>query len=167
MSGIRWKNNKNNGFTIVEIIVAIAIIVSAFGAILGFFSFEAKVAERERMKLKAISLAEEAMEATRNFRDNTTWSSTGIGNLSVGIDYHPASSSAGWGIVSGIENINEFSRKIVFNKVSRDANSNIESTYNPSNDDSNTRKVIVTISWADREGQMSETIKTYITNWRE
>jgi len=160
---------KQKGFTIVEIIVAIAIIVSALGAILGFFSFEAKVAERERMRLKAISLAEEAMEATRNFRNNTTWSSTGIGNLSVGIDYHPASSSAGWDIISGIENINEFSRKIVFNKVSRDANSNIESTYdpNPSNDDPNTRKVIVTISWADREGQMSETIKTYITNWRE
>ena len=152
------------GFTIVEIIIVIAVIVAALVAILGFFAFEARVAERGRMSLEAISFAEEAIEAVRNFRDNTTWTSNGIGVLTTGIDYHPASSSTGWNIISGSETINEFTRKIIFNKVYRDANDNISDS---GTEDSNTRKVIVTVSWADRQGSVNESLITYITNWRE
>jgi len=158
---------KGAGFTIVEIIVVVAVIIAAFTAVLGFFTFEAKVAGRSRMRLQAISFMEEAMEAVRNFRDNTSWSSAGIGSLTVGVDYHPASSSAGWDIISGNETINEFTRAIVFNEVSRDANHNIESAYNPGNDDDDTRKITVTMSWTDRQGSASESLATYITNWRQ
>ena len=162
----QWKNNNNieSGFTIIEILVAITAIVVAFTAILGFFAFEARVAERSRMRLEAISLSEEAMEAVRNFRDNTTWSSTGIGNLSTGVDFHPASSSTGWNIISGSENINGFTRKIIFNRVYRDANDNISDS---GKEDNNTRKVTVTISWADRQGTTQENLITFITNWRK
>lgn len=162
---VQWKNNKKNGFTIIEIIVVIAVIVAAFTAILGFFAFEAKVAERGRARIEAISLAQEAIEAVRNFRDNTTWGeSTGISGLLTSADYHPATSSTGWEIISGNETINGFTRAIVFKEVYRDANDNISGLGNK---DENTRKVTVTVSWADRQGSTNESLATYITNWRE
>ncbi len=155
---------KNRGFTIIEIIVVIAVIVTIFGAILGFFAFEARVAERSRMRLTAISLAEETMEAVRNFRDNTTWATAGVGYLTTSIDYHPVSSSVGWNIISGNENINGFTRKINFDRVYRDANDNISGS---GIEDSNSRKVTVTVSWTDRQGATNESLVTYITNWKE
>lgn len=163
---VKWKNNNNieSGFTIIEILVVIAAVIVAFAAILGFFVFEARVAERSRIRLEAISLTEEAMEAVRNFRDNTTWTSTGIGGLATDIDYYPASSSVGWNIISGSENINGFTRKIVFNKVYRDANDNISGS---GTEDTNTRKVTITVNWIDRQGAAQENLITYITNWRE
>lgn len=165
MFGMKWKHNKE-GFTIIEIIVVIAVIVMVFVAIIGFFIFDARVAERGQMRLKAISFAEETVEAVRNFRDRTGWESTGISSLNTNIDYHPVSSSAGWDIVPGDENIDNFVRKIVFEKVSRDINDDIESMYNSNNDDPNTRKIIVIVGWSDRQGSASESITTYITNWK-
>lgn len=164
------KNNlstNNQGFTIVEIIVVIMIIVTAFFVIVGFFILDAKVTERSQMRLKAISLARESIETLRNFRDNTKWDSTGIGTLTAGVNYHINTSSTGWEFFPGEESINEFSRTIVLNRVSRGANDNIETTYNPDNDDPKTRKVIVDVNWSDRQGSASERLKTYITNWKK
>jgi type II secretory pathway pseudopilin PulG len=158
---------KSAGFTIIEIIVVIAVIITAIGTILGFFVFDAKIVERNQERLKALSLAEEAIEAVRNFRDNTDWGTDGIATLTVDTDYYPASSSNGWSIVLGDENINGFIRKINLSRVSRDTNDNIEGTYNPLNDDPNTRKVAAVVSWTDRQGQASESLTTYITNWRK
>ncbi len=156
---------KQKGFTIIEILVAIAVIIAVFTAILGFFAFEVRIAERGRMRLKAVSFAEEAMEAVRNFRDNTTWEeSAGISGLTTGIDYHSESSAIGWNIVLGNETINKFTRTIVFNEVYRDVNHNISGSGAK---DENTRKVTVAISWSDRQGSTEENLVTFITNWQE
>lgn len=162
MFGIKWNNNK--AFTIIEVIVVAAVIIAVFVAILGFFAFESKVAERGRMRLKAASLNREAIEAVRNFRDNTIWASDGIGNLNTGANYHPVISGDSWNIISDSEIINEFTRKIVFDRVYRDGNDNISGS---GTEDSNTRKVIITISWTDRQGSAEESLITYITNWRK
>ncbi len=148
----------------MEIIVVIAVIVTAFSAILGFFVFESKTAERGRMRLGAIFLAQEAIEAIRNFRDNTTWTSGGVGSLTIGVDYHPVISGNSWNIISDSEIINEFTRKIVVDRVYRDSNDNISDS---GTEDSNTRKVTVTISWTDRQRGTEESLITYITNWRK
>lgn len=159
--------SKRKAFTTIEIVVVIAIIITTFAAILGFFVLDARIVERSQMRLKAISFAEEVIEAVRNFRDNTTWASAGIGILIVGVDYHPVISGIEWDIIPGNEIINGFTRTVIFNRVSRDANDDIESNYNPINDDSNTRKVAIIVSWSDRQGPSSESLTTYITNWRE
>ena len=149
----------------MEILVVIAIAIIAFTAMLGFFALDARVSERNRSRLSALSLAEEAMEAVRYFRDNNSWSA-GLGSLAIGMDYHPVISGSSWNVVSGNENINKFNRKIVVNPVSRNANDNIEDIYNPVNNDADTKKVIVTISWTDRFGLISETLTAYLTNWK-
>ena len=157
---------KKQGFTIVEIIIVIVVVVSVFGTILSFFTLDIRNNERNRNKLQAVLFAKEAMEAVRNFRDNTDWSVNGIGTLTAGADYHPVIASSGWGIVSGVESSEIFTRTVVFNNISRDANDNIEIIYNPANTDTNTKSVTVTVNWADRYGETSESLKTYLTNWR-
>lgn len=155
---------KQRGVTIVEIIVVIAVIIAAFTAVLGFFAFESKVAERGRMRLKAVSFTQEAIEAVRNFRDNTTWTSDGVGSLTIGASYHPVISDDNWNIISDSEIINEFTRKVVFGQVYRDGNDDISGS---GTEDSNTRKVTITVSWTDRQGSAEESLITYITNWRK
>lgn len=162
MFGTKWNNNK--AFAIIEIIVVTAVITTVFVAILGFFAFESKVAERGRMRLKAVSLAQEAIEAVRNFRDNTTWTSDGVGSITIGASYHPVISGGSWNIISDSEIINDFTRKIVFDRVYRDVNDDISGL---GTEDSNTRKATVTISWTDRQGSAEESLITYITNWRK
>ena len=172
MFGTKWKFNKGNlfvdkrGFTIVEIIVVVAIIASAFIAILSFFVFESRVGDRERMRLKAISLAEETIEAVRNFRDNTDWAVNGIGTLSTGVEYHTAKATSSWEVISGSEDIDGFTKVIIFTNVSRDGNDNIEQIFNPLNHDPDTKKISIIVNWADRSGSASESIETYLTNWR-
>jgi len=163
MFGIKWKFNK--GFTIVEILVVMFVIVSTFAAILGFFSLDIRVSERNRMRLQALSLAEEAIEAVRSFGNVNSWQN-GIGGLAIGAEYHPIVIGSIWNIVSESENINNFNRKIIISPVSRDNEDNIENTYNPANNDPNTRKISVIVSWADRIGLASESIGAYLTNWK-
>jgi len=167
MFGTKWKFNKENtGFTIVEIIVVIAIIITAFIAILSFFIFENRTSDRGRIRLRAISLLEETMEAVRNFRDNTDWEINGVGTMGSGTNYHPVMASKSWDIISGNEAIDGFTRVIIFTSISRDANDNIEQTYNPLRNDSDTKKVSIIITWKDRDTPTSESLGTYITNWR-
>lgn len=166
MFGDKWKYNElQRGFTIVEILVVIAVITTAFTSILGFFALDARISDRNRMHLNALSLAEEAIEAVRYFRDNTSWP-TGLGGLAIGTDYHPVVNGSMWDIILGSENINGFNRKIVVDSVSRDVNDNIESIYNPVNYDADTRKITITVSWTDRFGSTSENLITYLTNWK-
>lgn len=162
----KWKNNRKDGFTIIEIVVVVVVVVSVFGAILSFLSLGVRNSERNRTRLQAILLAQETMEAVRNFRDNTTWSNDGIGSLAVGANYYPVFVSLGWNIVPGVENTGIFNRSVIFYNVSRDTNGNIESVYNSARNDINTKKVFVTVSWNDRYGSANETITGYIANWR-
>ncbi len=178
MFGTKWKYNKKGllavrlfggqdkqGFTIVEILVVITVFVTAFVSILGFFVLDIGLSDKNKMRLKAISLSEEGIEAVRFVRDNNLWVST-LAVFNLGTDYHPIISSSSWNIVSGSENINGFTRTIIFNAVSRDASDNIENIYNPSNNDPNTRKITVTVSWVGRGGPASESLSTYLTNWK-
>ena len=163
---MKWKKNKS-GFTIIEALVSIAVIVAVFTAVLGFSVLKNRVDYRNQTKIKAIFLAEEALEAVHNFRGNTEWLTSGISIFIPDIVYHPVKNSSGWDIVAGAENINGFTRTIIFSRVSRDTNKNIESNYNPANDDPDTKKLLVTVNWNDRYGLASESLTTYITNWKQ
>ena len=161
---MKWK--LNNGFTIIEIVVVIAVIITVFLTVLSFFVLDIKATERSQMRLKAIAFAKEGIEGIRNFRDRTTWDVDGLGLIIAGSDYYLVSSSAGWDLVLGSEDINEFNRRIVVNRVSRDINDDIEAIYNPLNDDPDTKLITVVVSWSDRQGNASEVLSTYLTNWR-
>lgn len=160
-----WVDKTEKGTSIIEILVVIAIIGIALVSLLGLATFSLKASTLIKETSQAKGLAVEAMEALRSFRDGTTWGTDGIGALNTGINYYPVKSTdtpPRWQLNLGEENINGFTRKVVFDNVSRDAADNIETTYNPANDDPETRKVTVTVSWEDKKVE----IVTYLTNWQ-
>jgi prepilin-type N-terminal cleavage/methylation domain-containing protein len=170
---VQQKNNKpfsafqGKGFSIIEVLIAISLITIAFINFLGIVSFSLKSARFVKRVNQANFLAQETVEATRSFRDNATWGSDGLGGLLVDTDYYPsltAVNTPSWSMTLGQEVIGDFSRKVVFYKVSRDPVSfDIESVYNSSNDDPNTRKAVATVYFDSRSIELT----TYFTNWQE
>jgi len=157
--------NKKNGFALLEIIIAIALITIAFSVLLGVMFSAFGVSSSIQKQTKANLLASEEFEAVRAFRDGTTWATNGLGVANVGDvnPYHMVNNSNVWTLVAGVEITDIYTRKVVFDKVSRDpVTFNIDAIYNAGRDDVDTRKVTVTVSW---EGKSIQQI-TYLTNWK-
>ena len=172
----QWKHNKSpqQGISIIEILVVIAIISIALVSILGLITFSIKTSTLIKETTLAENIADRTMEAVRGFRDNTDWNNDdpadeydGLSKVTTGIAYHPEKSSdvpPKWMLIQGEETINGFTRKVVFENVSRDSiTDDIENIYNPMNDDTDTRKITVTVVWKDKKIE----IVTYLTNWKK
>lgn len=164
MLPILFGNKSNRGVLIIEILISITIITIALVSLLSLAVFSLKASTITKQTLRANGLGQEAVEAVRSFRDRTDWDVDGLGTFTG--DSNPYELNAFppyvWELSLGTETIGIFTRKIVFEKVSRSSTDNIEDPYNPVNDDPDTRKVIVTVSWEDKEVE----ITTYFTNWR-
>jgi len=166
---IPLKCNKklDKGFSIIEILISVFIIVIVFINFLGIIAFSLKSANFIKKTNEANFLAQEGIETVRSFRDATDWDIDGLGTLSTDVDYCPSLTIAAppaWTMVLGAENIDIFNRKIVFQKVSRDPITNgIEPVYNAFNDDPDTRKTVVTVSFGSKLVELT----TYFTNWQE
>jgi len=159
---IQWKDNKK-GISIIEVLVVIAIVIIALVSLLGLITFSLRISTLMKETTQANNLARETIEAVRNFRDGTDWTTDGLGALTVGDSYYPQKSGDNppkWQIVAGQEIINGFTRKVVFGHAYRDADDNIIEAGGVV--DPNTKKVIVIISWKDKEIE----IITYLTNWQ-
>ena len=163
------KLNKLKGFSIIEIIIVIAVISVGLINLLGVGAFSLKISSVIKQTSIADSLAKESIEVVRNIRDGTTWDTDGIGILDTGaVFYHPelntSVSPPAWELILGEETINNFIRRIGLDRVSRNPGTgDIETVYNPSNDDPKTRKIISTILWESKKVE----IITYITNWKK
>lgn len=150
------------GISIIELLVVAAIITIGLVTLLGVTASSLKFSRQIRETEQAKVLAEEALEAVRNFRDGTTWD-TGLGALALDLAYHPEKTGTPprWDLVLGEETINIFTRKIIIKKVFRDTNNNIVPT---GTEDTNTKMIVATVSWA--LGIKTIEISTYLTNWR-
>jgi len=148
--------NDNKGVSIVEILIAMTIIIIALASILSLATFSLKAASLTKETTKANAISQEAMEAVRSIRDSD-WAKLTPGS-------HGLTSAAGFWDFTGTENvINGFTRTILIENVSRDPTTdNIEITYNPANNDPNTKKITATVSWKSKEVK----IITYLANWK-
>lgn len=162
------------GLSIVEILVVVVIISIGLVSILGLANFSLKGSILIKETARAKDITEATMEAVRNFRDNTDWNNDdpenkydGLGVISPGVAYHLEKSTdipPKWMLIQGEKTVNDFTQKIVFENVSRNPTTHdIENTYNPTNDDADTKKTIVTISWKNKKVE----IVTYLTNWQQ
>ncbi len=164
---INFKNKGEAGIVFIDAIIAIAVIAIAFVALLEVSEASIKLSALLQKKTDALLLAEEEIEALRSFRDGTDWSEDGLGFLSTGFSYYAfldtGSDPATWTLAEGEETTGIFNRKVVVDRVSRDAvTGGIEATYNPLNDDDDTRKITVTVGWESNSLQLV----TYLTNWK-
>lgn len=145
------------GISIIEILVVIAIISIALVSLLGVASFSLKISAQMKENTQAVNLAQEAIEALRSIRDSN-WTKLTNGN-------HGLTNALGYWDFAGTENvIDGFTRVILIENVSRDPTTdNIETAYNPANNDPNTKKLTSTVTWKDEKVE----IITYLTNWKQ
>lgn len=165
------KGKFNKGISIIEILVVVTFVVISFTSLLGLIAYSLRTSNLIKKTVQAAGLAQEAMEAVRNFRDGTDWNVNGLRDY-VGIDATSSGpwqvkldttfSPPKWALATGTETIDGFSRQVFFEKVSRDFNKNIEDVYSPVGDDPNTRKLTAKVFWDGKEAKLS----TYLTNWK-
>ncbi|MEK7124349.1 MAG: hypothetical protein AAB877_01505 [Patescibacteria group bacterium] len=167
---MKHKKLKNGGFIFLEILIAVALISIVFILMVGIGFQSLNISASLEKSSKADSFLKEEMEAVRSFRDGTTWATNGLGSALTGTanPYHlvldTATNPPKWVLATGAETINIFTRKVVFDKVSRNPSSqNIESAYNSANDDPKTSKATATVSWEDKSLELI----AYFTNWKE
>ena len=161
------KSHNQRGISIIEILIVISIITISLTSLLGLVSFSLNTASLIKQSFKANNIAQESMEQIRNFRDSTQWNTDGLGTLATGIDYYVEKSGSPlrWQLIQGTETIDGFTRKIVFEGVTRDGSDNIVEIGGIS--DLNTKKITVTVFWYERNRDHQTELVTYLTNWRQ
>ena len=148
------------GVGIVEIIIAVFIISTAFFAILQLSVMTMKAAGERNNKERALQLAQEGIESARAIRDSG-WTAN-IAGLTFGGTYYLVNNSGVWelsasnpGLIDG-----KFTRTLVLDNVSRDINDNI--VQSGGTNDPKTKKVTATVSWGS--SAKSVQLITYITD---
>ncbi len=159
-------NKTKKGFSIIEVLIASALVVIAFSSIFGVMAFFLKTARINKVSLEAESLLEATAEGVRGFRDNTEWSTDGLGTIELGVQYYPEKNlSSDWVLTSGEEAVDGFTRWVVFYGVERDSDGNIISDDNTTLGTFDTCKAVVSIE-AEELGK-TFTSSFYLTNWEQ
>ena len=166
--------NYNRGISIIELLVVIVIIGVAISALLSFATFSLRTASLLKQTTQASFFVQDALEALKNYRDNTGWNDDdpgdqydGLGVVSTGVSLRVKLSGdtpLRWQLLLGQETLGIFTRDIVMEPVERDGSDNIVDSGGVL--DLETKKVTVTVSWEERGGTRELEIITYLTNLR-
>lgn len=158
--GLPFRRN-HFGFGLIEIVVTLALIGTLFAAtsqLLALTINQQRVAENDS---RAVFLAQDAIEAAKNMRTRS-WEA--LEALANDTEYHPAIVSGEWRFDEGAETISpNFTRSVRFFPVLRDINGEIVEIGGTHDD--TMRKVVATVTWPYRDGQRSNAIASYLTDW--
>ena len=167
------RHRSDSGFIFLEIIIATVLIGLVFIMLMGIGFSSLTVTGAIQKATQIDSLIKEELEAVRSFRDGTTWLTDGLGVANTGstnpyyLELDTTVTPPKWKLVSGTETVGAFTRKVIFDKVSRDtATNNIESTYNIAHDDPDTRQVTVIIASTSNSASTYQVMQ-YLTNWNK
>jgi Tfp pilus assembly protein PilV len=157
------KNKKNGGVSLVEVLVGCAIIITSVISILAVFGNLTKLAANNTIKIQGELLAEEGEEALRLMRDDG-WDAN-IGSLTVGSTYRLAwATTSGWRATTSRAQIDDtFERTFVLSAVNRDSTS-YDIVTSGGTLDSDTKKAVVSVSWAEPSGTSTKTVELYLYN---
>jgi len=84
--------HNKKGIAVVEILIVVGIIAITISSLLSVVVFSLKLSASVKETTTADALAQEMVEAVRNFRDGTDWDSNGLGVLNTGTVYYPEKS---------------------------------------------------------------------------
>lgn len=160
------KLNKTKGMTLVEVVVGATIIGTSIIFIVGVYSGLSRLSYRNTARVQAAMLAEEAVEALRTMRDAgwtanvaslpyTTFGTTTTYRLIWDNTKWQATTSPV--LIDGV-----FDRTFQIFPVNRDGAFNVVSTGGT--EDTNSRRVVITISWREDNGTSTKSAETYLFN---
>lgn len=125
---------KNSGFSLIEILIAIALVAVFIPAIATIFSLSLQSSSQGEKFSQAYSLAQQGME--EKFNEKTAWLWT--------------SSNPTNGITTN--NLpNNFTRNIEIVKACRDLATKNLCDCSSCSEDNESRRIIVTVSWPERD----------------
>ncbi|MBI2444721.1 MAG: prepilin-type N-terminal cleavage/methylation domain-containing protein [Candidatus Magasanikbacteria bacterium] len=130
------------GFSLVEVILAAALLALITSAWAGsfWFGYEATLLAAERTR--AVALAEEGLEAVRNLRDQS------FANLVPGT-YGVTTTGNQWQLSGAADTIGMFTRSVALAALS-----------------ASTTRVTATVTWQHRPAARSVTLTADLTDWR-
>ncbi|MES2213963.1 MAG: prepilin-type N-terminal cleavage/methylation domain-containing protein [Patescibacteria group bacterium] len=150
----------NKGFTLVEMIIATAIILGFVLVLVGVVNTYIKSSLRNVPATTAAYLAEEGIEAVKYMRQ-VSWSGQ-IATLSSE-PYYLAWQSGSWTVTTTPSTIDSvYTRTVTVSSVQRDSSSNIVSSGGTV--DPNTRQVTASVTWPYKNATTTRSLSTYITN---
>ncbi len=152
----------SRGISLIEVLIASAIILTGVLALSSSFAAYVKFAYLNQKNIQAAYLAEEGLEAVTLLRDKS-WS-TYISPLTVETTYYLAwnATSSVWLATTTTQYIDsEFLRSFVLSAVYRDGSDKIASSGTL---DTNTKKVTVSVAYFQGHSTTTTSIATYITN---
>lgn len=156
------KRNHKSGFTVIEVLVACAIITSTSLILMSSASKGIELSNRALRQSQSSMLLEEGAEAVKSIRD-TNWDL--ISALSSETDYYLSfdTTSNTWSLntVPSPQIDEIFSRKIVLSDVYRDSNDDIAETGYL---DEGFKRVVVTVDWQNKEELKSKDLTFYLSN---
>lgn len=139
-----WWHTKNlNGFSLVEVLLASSVFILLVTALVGAYLYGQEATALAGQRARAVLLAEEGLEASRNIRDAS------YANLTLGTHGLQISSNQ-WGF-SGTSDVTDtvFTRQIVVSSV-----------------DANRKNVASTVSWQQNPSRTGAvTLTTRFANW--
>lgn len=154
---------KNFGFSIIEVLVAIGVILVSFTGAMGLINKSLAFHDLAYSRLIASYLAQEGIEIVRNIRDNnfiqnTTWNNgLTIGDYQVQYNDLQLRPYTGENLkldtVNGVYNydsgqLTRYNRKIIINQI-----------------DSEHIRVQSVVSWNNRGGQFEIIVEDHLYNW--
>jgi type II secretory pathway pseudopilin PulG len=141
--------------SLIEVVIASALVLLLSGVLISVNLTYLRTANTNLKAVKAIYLAEEGVEAV-NFFKNNNWNDLGP----VGVDYYLTWQNSKW-VATTTENIVDqtYVRKFHTESVNRDSNDDI--TLVGGSLDSNTRKLVVEVSWFDGTATTTKLISSY------
>ncbi len=155
--------NRSKGLSLVEVLVAAAIIMTSVVAVIGAYGGLTSLSIKNTARVQSAMLLEEGAEAVKMMRDSS-WSQN-IATRTNGTAYGLVwGSTTGWRATSTVPLVDGFFyRTVTFSAVSRD-----NTTFNPVTSggtvDSGTRKATVAVAWWDGTATTTKSIEMYIYN---
>lgn len=133
---------KQQGFSVAEVIIAAAVLaIFMSGLVSAYIGFGRQI-RTSGNKQKAVMLAEEALEAVRNIRDNS------FANLSDGT-YGLSTAGNQWNFSGSSDTTGSFTRQTTVSTIT-----------------ANQKQITSTVSWRDNSNNRSVSETTYMTNWQ-
>ena len=128
-----------SGQTLIEVLIAIAILAIILPALLTGFIASKGGKPQQSQRIEAIALLKEAEEVTRSVRENN-WNSFAVNGI-----YHPIITGNRWEFLPGSESVNGMTRSLTISDVHRDTNGLIVESGGIL--DTSSKKVEIVISW--------------------
>lgn len=150
---------KNNGFALIEIIIGAAIVSLGVLAVVNSFNTYVRYAFTNQYNIQTAYLLEEGVEVMRFFRDKG-WTSN-IKGFSTTTTYYLTFNST-WATTTTPQYVDgRFLRSVTVSDVKRNGSDEIDTvgTYDP-----NTKRITVTVEYADRSATTTRTLSAYISN---